>query len=236
LLKRRLIAALAAVLLAGIGAMLLFNYVSAADQRAMAGMQSANVFIVTTAIPQGADATAVTAAVAVTALPVKAVVPGSISDLKQITGLVTTTALLPGEQLLSSRFADPTTLPKVGEVKVPAGLQQVTVSLEAQRVMGGNLVAGARVGVFFKNEKAAERALHNILVTQVQGGLTAPESSSATPAPEAAVPGGSVMVTFALTTPDAEAMIANSSALWLSLESPPTVTGTAGAAATQAPR
>ena len=52
-MQRRLIAAIAAVILAGIGAILLFNYVSSADARAMAGQEPTQVLVVTKDIPAG---------------------------------------------------------------------------------------------------------------------------------------------------------------------------------------
>ena len=52
-MKRRIIAAVAALLLAGIGAVVLTSYVRGADARAMAGMQTEKVLVVTTMVPKG---------------------------------------------------------------------------------------------------------------------------------------------------------------------------------------
>src|SRR5918992_3395226 len=107
---RRLIAALAAVLLAGVGAVLLLGYVGSADKRAMAGMETVKVLVVQKRVPEGTPAEKLTGLVTTKTLPVKAVAPGTLSSLQPISGRVATTNLEPGEQLLASRFVDPATL------------------------------------------------------------------------------------------------------------------------------
>src|ERR671915_258693 len=116
---RRLIAALAAVLLAGVGAVLLLSYVGAADRRAMAGMETVQVLVVEKRVPEGTPAEKLTGLVKAKTLPVKAVAPGTLSSLVPISGRVATTDLQPGEQLLASRFVDPASLVDPNEVKIP---------------------------------------------------------------------------------------------------------------------
>jgi len=218
MLKRRLVAALVAVLLAGVGAMLLLGYVSAADQRAMAGMRLVNVLVVTAPVAMGATAESVAAKVATKKLPAQAAVPGRVTDLKQLTGKVTTADLMPGEQLLASRFVDPATLEKPGTVKIPPGMQQVSIALSGEKVLGGNIAAGAHVGVLFVKGAQTKLALRDVLISKVQGAL-APSAppAGASAAPEAAPP-ASVMVTFAVSTGDAQKLVAQSANIWLSLE------------------
>ncbi|MBI5027819.1 MAG: hypothetical protein HZB48_03210, partial [Actinobacteria bacterium] len=52
-MQRRIIAAVAAVLLAGIGAVLLYSYVNTAEARAMSNMAPTSVLVVTKVIPAG---------------------------------------------------------------------------------------------------------------------------------------------------------------------------------------
>ncbi len=54
---------------------------------------------------------------------------------------------MPGEALLGNRLVDPNSLAAPGSVPVPDGLQEVSVQLDAQRVVGGRLAAGDTVGV-----------------------------------------------------------------------------------------
>ena len=65
--------------------------------------------------------------------------------------------LQPGEQLLGARLVDPNSLAAPGTVAVPKGLEEVSVLLEPQRVMGGQLKAGDTVGIYvsYKLDEAA---------------------------------------------------------------------------------
>jgi pilus assembly protein CpaB len=224
---RRLIAALAAMLLAGVGAVLLLSYVGTADLRAMAGMETVRVLVVEKPVPEGTPGEKLTGLVTTKTLPAKAVVPGTLSSLAPISGRVATTDLVPGEQLLASRFIDPALLVDPNEVKIPKGMQEVSIALESQRVLGGDLKPGATVGVFISLAKEDERpaqtnlVLNKVLVSKVDGGATAvkPEEGDE-PVTGAAVPEGSLMVTLAMTAPNAEKLVfgAEHGKIWLSLE------------------
>jgi pilus assembly protein CpaB len=223
-MKRRLLAALAAIVLAGAGAVLLVGYVGHADQRAMAGMQSVNVLVVTAPVPEGTTAVALAKLVTTKALPAIAVAHGALSSLDPIGGKVATADLQPGEQLLASRFADPAALTSSGGIQIPKGFQQVSVSLEPQRALGGELTPGATVGIFLSMPKddpypaQTHLVLHKVLVTKVVGGSVAP-ASAGNKAP-AASPGTAVMVTLALDSHNAENVVygAEHGTLWLSSE------------------
>ncbi len=220
-MHRRLVAAVAAIMLAVVGAVLLMSYVAAADSRAMAGMEITQVLVVAESVPAGTQAADVAELVALEELPAKAVAPGALTSLDQVEGQ-TVTDLEPGEQLLVSRFATPE--PDSGP-EVPAGMHEVSVLLESQRVIGSNLVPGDTVAVFITKNSQTHLTLHKVLVTRVQGGLTPPEpteaSGQAEPAPTPTpAPGGSVMVTIALSAPDAEKVVwaQEHGSVWLSLE------------------
>ncbi len=223
-MKRRIVAGITALLLAGVSAVVLFTYIGNADRRALAGMQPADVLVVTTQVPEGTTAEALGKLVSTQTLPAAAIAEGALSSLTAISGQVATTDLQPGEQVLASRFADPASLLEPDTVKIPAGLQQLSVSLDQQRVVGGHLTAGAAVGVFLSVPKDGEDpaqthlVLNKVLVTNVDGG-------SSTPVPEgddapATTPGSPVMVTLAVNARDAETLVygAEHGTLWLSLE------------------
>src|SRR4051794_28275219 len=106
-MRRRLLAALAALLLAALGAVVLLAYVRGADSRALAGVQTVGVLVVDQPIPEGTPAEDLTALVRTEQLPARAAVPGRVSDLSALAGEVATVDLQPGEQLLASRFAAP---------------------------------------------------------------------------------------------------------------------------------
>ncbi|GAA4426049.1 hypothetical protein GCM10023169_24470 [Georgenia halophila] len=220
-MTRRIVAALAAVLLAVVGGLLLVSYVAAADQRAMAGMETASVLEVVEPIAEGTPAEKLTELVAVAQIPMKAVASGAVTSLGQISGQVATTDLKPGEQLLRSRFADPASLADPMEVEAPDGMHEISVLLESQRVLGSSLSAGDTVGVFVTRAEETHLALHKVLVTRIQGGITAPAPAEDGTEPVAApAPEGSVMVTLALAAPDAERIVwaAENGSIWLSSE------------------
>jgi len=224
-MKRRIIAAVLALLLAGTGAVLLTGYVNGADRRAMAGMETVNVLVVTALVPRGTAADALTKLVAVQLLPAKAVAAGTLSSLASIAGQVATTDLQPGEQLFASRFADPASLEDKDQIKIPKGMQQLSVPMQRPRMLGAMLTPGATVGIFLSMDKDDPRppqthlVLHGVLVTKIGGDLPPASAEGDGKATESA---DMVSVTFALTARDAEKLIfgAEHGRLWLSLEPP----------------
>jgi pilus assembly protein CpaB len=227
-MKRRLLAALVALLMAGVGAVLLTTYVRGADNRAMAGMQTANVLVVTSMIAKGTSADALDPFVTMKTLPVKAIATGTLTSLSPIVGQISTVDLQPGEQLLGSRFVDPATLEDPGAVKIPPGLIQLSVAMERPRMLGSLLTPGATVGVFVSLIKDGDQpaqthlVLHKVLVTKV-GEDVALEGDA-----KPGTPTDTVVVTFAVKAGDAEKIVfgAEHGRLWLSLE--PSDAGTSG--------
>jgi pilus assembly protein CpaB len=223
--RRRLLAACAALVLAVIGAGVLLAYARGADARAMAGVQTVSVLVVDKPIAQGTPADEVKDLVRSELLPAKAVAPGRVTDLNDLAGEVATGDLEPGEQLLASRFSSPDKLRAPGTVAVPAGDEEVSVRLEPQRAMGGRLAAGDKVGVFLSMKKpdgsgVTHQVLHGVLVTQVQGGTQPAQQSSSSGSSSDGSSGGNVTVTFGVTARQAEAIVFGQEhgTLWLSLE------------------
>lgn len=230
-MKRRIVAASVAIMVALVSGILLLNYVASADQRAMAGMQTREVLVVTAHVAEGTAADQLGDLVALRELPAKAIAQDAVSDLSELAGRVANTDLQPGEQLLRTRFSDPAALHKTAAVEVPKGFSEVSVLLEPQRVVGSNLGSGDKVGVIISVGSDAKDAqthltLNQILVTKVQGvtaaQAAAQQSSDAqsTGASAQPVPEGSLMVTLAVSANDAEQVVyaAEYGKLWLTLE------------------
>lgn len=224
-MNRRLVSAVAAGLLAVLGAVLLITYVNSADERAMARLDPVEVMVVSAPIAQGTPAEEIVASVLTEELPRASVGPDPVTSLAELAGQVATTDLQPGEQLLAARFTTPQALVQFGGIPVPEGHHQVTLPLDASRVVGGTITAGDTVGVFLTVDGRTHLILHKILVTRVQGGLSTSQSTEGTEDPDAApVPDGSSMVTLAVNARDAETLIfgAENGSLWLTLEDPQT--------------
>lgn len=225
-MRRRILAALAALVLLIAGTFVLLAYVRGADARALAGVRTTEVLVADQVIPEGTPAAELAALVRTEVLPEKAALEGRVTELGDLTGQVATVDLQPGEQLLAARFAAPDSLGAPGVVPVPDGLQEVSVQLEPQRAVGGRLAAGDTIGVVVSiDEGSKTRAvIHQVLVTQVQG-APAPveqdaEGGADTASAGSVAPTSSLMVTLAVTAAQAEAVVfgAEHGTLWLTLE------------------
>ncbi|TFV51923.1 RcpC/CpaB family pilus assembly protein [Blastococcus sp. TF02A_35] len=225
-MRRRILAAVAALVLLLVGAVVLLAYVRGADARALAGARTVEVLVVAEPVPAGTPGEELAEFLTLEPVPAKAAVPGRVTALDEIAGQVATVDLQPGEQLLASRFAAPEDVTAPGIVEAPAGLQEVSVLLDPQRAVGGRLAAGDTVGVFVSlgtEPPATHSVLHQVLVTQVQGAPVAvpaedgtqTASSGAGPAPT-----GSLMITLAVSAAQAEAVVfgMEHGTVWLSLE------------------
>jgi pilus assembly protein CpaB len=138
----------AAVGLAIIGTLLLISYVRGAEQRAREGQELATVLVVDQPIERGTLAAEVADLVRQVDVPVEVIASNAVFDLAQLEGLVATVDLVPGEQVIASRFRHPSALTTETRVEVPPEFLQVTVALEPDRAVGGRLVPGDRVAFF----------------------------------------------------------------------------------------
>jgi pilus assembly protein CpaB len=233
-MTRRILALTGAFVLALIGVLIVTSYAAGSDRRALASLDPVQVVVATQTIPEGTSADALGELVTVQSVPGSAAGPGALTSLDAVTGLVTDSVLLPGEQLLETRFIDPAAAVDPTVVPVPAGMHEVSVLLDGPRALGGKVQAGDTVGIVVSlntSEPHTKLTYHKILVTRVQGGLTAepvPEAApaeggteavSATPQPDP-LPGGSIMVSLALPPEHVEEVVfaAEYERIWLTRE------------------
>jgi pilus assembly protein CpaB len=212
-MKSRLLAAIAAVALAGIGVFLVLSYAQGADTRAMQQLEPVDTLVVIEAVPAGTPVEALADFLTLKALP-SANVPGSaLRSLKGTGGQVTAADLVPGEPLVSERLVDAAELTAPGSVPVPEGLQEVTFALDPQRVVGGKVAAGDTVGIFGSFDSGAlpadpsqpttQQVFHKVLVTSVQRA----EAASAEPVGADVLPSGTMLATVAVSDEDATRLI-----------------------------
>ena len=215
---RRVLAVLTALVLAAFGAVVLVSYVRGADARAEAGAVLVPVLVVDEQVPAGTSVDDLAGSVSTAQVPERLVAPGAVADLGAVAGLSTTVALLPGDQVVAARFADPT-VQAAGGVGVPAGMQEVSLSLEPQRAVGGALAAGDQVAVYVTSGGAdggaapvTGLAVERVLVTRISGGAGGTDLATAP---------STVTVTLALRPEDAARVIAGmaENGVWLSLQS-----------------
>lgn len=181
-MKTRLLGGIAALVVAIIGTVLLITYVQSADQRAMAGTETSEVLVVQKAIPAGTPASELGGSVAMKPLPKSTLTEGTVTDLAALGTKVTAVSLVPGEQLLSSRMVDADAFLGPSRVAVPDGMQEISIKLPIERVVGGKITAGDTVGVFISlldnstnsaGDTATQSAgtqltFHKVLVTAAQ--------------------------------------------------------------------
>lgn len=221
-MKTRLLGGLAALLLAVIGAILLFVYVQGAAARAQEGLEPVTVLVVTERVPVGTKTSDLTGKVKSEALPKTAVPEGALVTLDGQDGKVTSVGLEPGEQLLAARLVDPRELVP-GTVPVPDGLEEVTLLLSPERLLGGRLEAGDTVTIYTSfstgDQPSTGILFHDVLITAVQKApsQTKNTSDSSSSEPTVEMPTGSAFITFARSDADASKLVysAEFGQIWL---------------------
>jgi pilus assembly protein CpaB len=148
---RRVIAAVAAILLAVVGFVLVLNYANRADERAMEGMETDEVLFAVETIPQGTSVEDLGDYVETRAVPRSFLVSEPVTDLNELAGRVAITDIVAGEQLQQARFATADELRGRGSFQLPEdaqNLHQITVPVPTARALGGDIAPGDTVGVF----------------------------------------------------------------------------------------
>ena len=105
--NKRWIGVVAAVVLAALGTLILLQYVNGADERALAGQETITVYVLQQEVPAGTPAEELAETVETLLVPAATQVPGTVASLDQIAGTVAAVDLVPGEQLILSRFIQP---------------------------------------------------------------------------------------------------------------------------------
>ena len=149
-MKRKIAGILVAILLATIGTVALVAYVKSAKDRAIAGEERVKVYVVKSSVRRGTPMTEIRNAIDLIEIPAKVLANGAIVDPVQLgENQVAAIDLVSGEQLLKSRLVDADQLTRVN---VPKGLQQLTLALDPERAVGGELKAGDTVGIVISFE------------------------------------------------------------------------------------
>lgn len=211
--RQKLIGIVASVLLAAVGTGLLVAYVRSAEHRALKGEKTVDVLVVANTIPKGTKAEDITANLRMEQVPVKIATKDALTSTSPLAGKVAAVDLLPGEQLVSTRFTSPAEAQGIA-----AGMLQVTIALEPVRALGGQLRKGDSVGVTvsFDDPETTHLILHKIRVTDVRTANGEGVTSTAT----GPAPADTLLVTLAVDAPSVEKVIfgAEHGSLWLAWE------------------
>lgn len=232
-MKRRVGGLAAALVLATFGTVALVGYVEGAKNKAVAGEKLVEVFVVTKPIAKGTPGTELEGLVKSVQVPAKARAERRVTTLASLKGLVAGLELVPGEQLIASRFVTPQVAAQGTDV--PRDKLLVTVALEPERALGGQVKPGDTVAVVSsfdpfqtgpglpETPNSTHIILHKVLVTNVQPGGASNQpklgdggkDNGGTPAPTA-----KLLVTLALDAPAVERVVftAEHGFLWLSAD------------------
>lgn len=147
--SKRLLGILAAVALAIVGTGVIAAYVRTAEDRALAGEEVVEVLIVDKFVKAGATPEEVEAATRTERVPSKVRAEAALVNFDSLAGQVTAIDLVPGEQVVSSRFVAEAVFDEEESTltAIPPGYHEVTIALEPQRAVGGELRPGDSVGV-----------------------------------------------------------------------------------------
>lgn len=237
MVRSRAIGVVAAVILALAGTYILAAYVRGAERRALAGEKTVEVLVVKDKVPAGTPVEQLASKTVTELVPVKVQAVGSVAALTDLAGQVTAVELVPGEQLVSTRFQTPEVFAAQREVTVPPGLLEVTIELEPERAVGGELRPGSTVAVLASFDPfevgpvggdpaqpapATETArtfntthiiLHKVLVTNVQAPQRAtsvrPNTQTSQPDTDQPelAPSGNLLITLAIDAPSVERVV-----------------------------
>lgn len=211
------------MIVAIIGTVLLVSYVQNADKRALADTETETVYVVEKAIAAGTGVDKMADAVVKKEVPKLAIAAAAVTDLSDVDQKVTAVALMPGEQLLSTRLVDADAYLGPSRVQVPAGMQELTLKLPIERVVGGKITAGDTVGVFLSVEDSSAKSggtqltFHKVLVTAAQFSNGSAAKSQDAPVEEEKSAGalakktdssdGTYLITLARNSADAERIV-----------------------------
>jgi pilus assembly protein CpaB len=236
-MRIRIIAVVAAIVLAAVGAVVLVVAVRGASQQAADGAKTEAVLVVTSEIPAGTSSAAIAGSAEVRRIPAAYVVAGAVASTKALLGRVASTTLEPGEQVLASRFVTPQELSASGgSAAVPKGMQEVSVAVDVARMAGGKVGVGDRVGVYVSFDGSGGQPastgllLDRVLVTSLASTAVQSSGTPLTGTSQKPSTSGTVLVTLAVSADDAQRLIyaAEFGKIWFSAENADSASVTSG--------
>jgi pilus assembly protein CpaB len=216
-MKRNTLGIVAAVVIAAIATAVLVTYVRDAKDKAVAGEKLVDVLVASKAISAGTAASDLRDATTMERVPAKTRPDGALQSLHQVKNLVTSTDLVTSEILLRDRFVPAGQLEKgVTEIKVPEGFLEITLKLNPEQDVGGQIKPNGRVAIFLPPPGSdpsappnpADLAFRDVLVTNTQYVSSSKEPSSADQTKSQA-PTRTILVTLAVSAPDAQVIVAH---------------------------
>jgi pilus assembly protein CpaB len=226
--RRRVVTIIAAILLTLFGMVVVIAYVNSAEGRAQENAELVSILVATEEIPAGTPAASLAGSrsVALRQVPQAVRAEDAVQDLDALGDQVTLERILANEPIVARHFGDPAEAQRPGSGQVEEGLEIITVALEPQRALGGEIAAGDLVGVIVSLEDSGGSDEAATTDPTTGGGDEAtsgmvlagvPVTGVSGVDPEAGAPGDLIMVSLQVDEPDAEriAFGAEFGRLWL---------------------
>ncbi|MDO9496562.1 MAG: Flp pilus assembly protein CpaB, partial [Nocardioides sp.] len=215
-MNRRRILMVAAVVVAALGATLVFLYAQNAESRAEERFETVQVLVATQQIEPGEaiDAALTAGKISLQDVTAGSLLPGATDQAAVFKGQVALTTVYPGEQLLPAKFGVATEVEAASTLPIPDGLQAISVDLGDPERVAGFVNPGAEVTVYWygvdgRTGQNVARILHERVLVLGTGSTTQVATTTTTD------PTGAetieqlprTLLTFALTQKDVERTI-----------------------------
>lgn len=222
---RRTLLLIAAVVIAALGAVLIFLYVQGINDRAVANQQPVKVLTAKKEIATGTSVSAAQAAgdFQLSTVPKANVVPGALTDTTSLNGQVALSTVFPGEQIIPGHFGAPATAQKV--IAIPKGDIAVSAQFSDTARVAGFIQPGSHVVMFISAtpQQAANGAttttskttgknytrllLPNVLVIAVGSTTTIPQTTTTPSGAQTTQQVSQTILTVGVNQKDAEKII-----------------------------
>ncbi len=157
---RRKVLLVVAVVVAAMGAALVFMYARGAEARAAEQFDTVDVLVVTTAIERGESVNSAyqSGKIDIQKVPRAQVLDGATNDGAAFTDQFALTTIYPGEQLIAEKFGGADDVEAETTLPIPEGMIAISVSLSDTARVGSFIRPGAKVGIFLTGTLPPENA------------------------------------------------------------------------------
>ena len=178
---RRAVLLIVALVIAALGATMIFLYVQGIDQRAEAGQRPVEVLAASAKIEAGETIEAAQGAgkLELVSVPREDLLPGALTSTESLAGKVALTAIFPKEQIIPEKFGASGT---EQTITIPDGAMAVSVQLTDPARVAGFITPGSKVAIFYSADGGAPADAGAPAGTETAGGDAAAASDTGAPA------------------------------------------------------
>lgn len=164
--RRKILLVLAAAI-AALGALLVFLYAQGADDRAQEDIESVQVLKAVKTIEPGEnfDDAAASGKLQLQDVPRDQVQDGAQTDLTGLSGLVATSRIFTGEQIVSARWGGTV---ENTSLAIPDGMMAISVNLTDPARVAGFVNPGSEVSIFLTSSDLPQPTFTQMLLPRVQ--------------------------------------------------------------------